>query len=99
MTASDSFVIRRPWGAAALLATVATPAAVALGWLLPRPADALAALPLVLLDVWTARGGITDRGLRLLLLAAGIGVTWLQYVVLARILLWRLLGAHESGRS
>ena len=91
MTVSESLVSRHPWATSALLATVATPAAVALAWLLPRPLDAVAALPLVLLDVWSVSAGRTDPGARLLLLALGIGATWLQYVGLARLFLWRLL--------
>jgi hypothetical protein len=92
---TESFVTRRPWATAALLGTVATPAAVVLGWLLPRPLDAVAALPLVLLDVWSVRAGRASPGDRLLLLALGIGLTWLQYVALARLALWRLLGPRE----
>ena len=95
MRDTESFVTRRPWATAALLGTVATPAAVVLGWLLPRPLDAVAALPLVLLDVWSVRAGRASPGDRLLLLALGIGLTWLQYVALARLALWRLLGPRE----
>lgn len=86
-----------PWFAALLIATLATPAGVVLGWLAPRPLDAVVALPLVLVDMWAAshRIGIAEAGsdapiARLLLLVLGIGLTWVWYVVAARLVLWRL---------
>ena len=100
MNFSEPLFSRHPWFAALLLATAATPAAVVLGWLTPRPLDAVVALPLVLVDVWAAeRHGVTGSEApgneasitRLLLLAAGIVLTWLFYVVVARLVLWRLL--------
>ena len=94
---SEPLLSRRPWFAALLFATAATPAGVVLAWLAPRPLDALVALPLVLVDMWAA----SDRSvairsseapiLRLLLLVVGIVGTWGFYVLMARLLLWRLL--------
>jgi hypothetical protein len=71
-----------------MLATLATPAAVIIAWLAPRPLDAIVALPLVLIDIWSssAEGPL----LRLLLLVLGIVLTWLLYVVVGRLVLWRL---------
>ena len=101
MNFSEPLVSRHPWFAALLLATVATPAGVVLGWLAPRPLDAVVALPLVLVDILavTAHGatGVLEAPsneapiARLLLLALGIVLTWLFYVIVARLLLWRLL--------
>jgi hypothetical protein len=99
MDFSEPLISRHPWFAALLLATVATPAGVILGWLAPRPLDAIVALPLVLVDVWAASRGTgtaetaSEEGsiLRLLLLVLGIVLTWLFYVLAARLLLWRLL--------
>ena len=90
---------RHPWVAALLLGTVATPAGIVFGWLAPRPLDAVVALPLVLMDIWagTRTGiGATDSGdeatlVRLLALGLGIALTWLLYVIVARVLIWRLV--------
>ena len=81
-----------PWAAALLLGTAITPAAVVAAWLAPRPLDAIAALPLVLLDVWAApsAGVVTGPFTRLLLLLVGIVLTWLLYVLAARLVIWRL---------
>ena len=55
------------------------------------------ALPLVLVDMWAASDtSIAIRSseapiLRLLLLVVGIVGTWGFYVLMARLLLWRLL--------
>jgi hypothetical protein len=93
-------VSRHPWFAAFLLATVATPAGVVIGWLAPRPLDAVVALPLVLVDLWASSSGVVGRaepagheasGLRLLLLVLGIVLTWLFYGLVARLVFWRLL--------
>jgi hypothetical protein len=100
MDFSEPLISRHPWFAALLLATVATPAAVVLGWLAPRPLDAIVALPLVLVDVWAASVGMASAAeapgsdqpaWRLLLLLFGIVLTWLFYLLAARVLLWRLL--------
>lgn len=57
------------------------------------------AFPLVLLDMWATSHGLTSRAdpssdeapiVRLLLLVLGIALTWLFYVVAARLVLWRL---------
>jgi hypothetical protein len=81
-----------PWTAALLLGTAITPAAVVAAWVAPRPLDAIAALPLVLLDVWAApsAGTVTEPFARLLLLLLGIVLTWLLYVLAARLVIWRL---------
>src|SRR5262245_48679058 len=106
MNLSESLVSRHPWFVAFLLATIATPAGVVLGWLAPRPLDALVALPLVLVDIWAASNGITEVGnaggneapvLRLLLLVLGIVLTWVFYVLAARLVLWRLLLHVDDG--
>lgn len=86
----EPFVSRHPWTTACLLASAATPAGVVLGWLAPRPLDAVVALPLVLLDVWAARRGSASEWHRLGLIALGIALTWLLYVVAARLILSRL---------
>jgi hypothetical protein len=99
-------VPRHPWIAAFLLGTVATPAGIVLGWLAPRPLDAVVALPLVLLDIWMARGrtdGAAEAQIdespfaRLLLLTLGIVLTWLFYVLAARLVLWRLVPRPTHG--
>jgi hypothetical protein len=109
MNFSEPLLSRHPWFAALLLGTVATPAGVVFAWLAPRPLDAVVALPLVLVDVWAASGGATGTGetpsneapaLRLLLLVLGIVLTWVFYVLAARLLLWRLLlGAGDEVES
>lgn len=92
---TEPFVPQHPWVVALLLGTAVTPAGVVLAWLAPRPLDAVVALPLVLLDIWAAPGA-TERPLgeapfaRLVLLAVGIALTWVLYVIAARLILWRL---------
>ena len=100
MNFSEPLVSQHPWFVALLLASVATPAGVVLGWLAPRPLDAVVALPLVLVDIWAASGGATSRvGTRvgLLLLVLGIVLTWLFYILVARLALWRLLRRSSDG--
>ena len=84
-----------------------TPAGIVLGWLTPRPLDAIVALPLVLVDIWApsvVSNGATETPIeesafvRLLLLALGIVLTWLFYVLVVRLVLWRL-DAHIVRRS
>jgi hypothetical protein len=98
-TFTQPLLPRHPWVAALLLGTVATPAGIVLGWLAPRPFDAVVALPLVLMDIWAGRrpgiGAATVWGdeatlVRLLALVLGIALTWLLYVIVARVLIWRL---------
>ena len=96
MNYSEPFLSQHPWFAAVLLGTVATPAGVIFAWLAPRPLDAVVALPLVLIDVWAAMGTAEKpsseaSALRVLLLFLGIVLTWMFYVIVARLLLWRLL--------
>jgi hypothetical protein len=88
MRVSEPLVSTRPWFTAVMLATLATPAAVVIAWLAPRPLDAIVALPLVLIDIWSASA--EGPLLRLLLLLLGIVLTWLLYVVAVRMVLWRL---------
>ncbi len=106
MNFSEPLASRHPWFVALLLATVATPAGVVFGWLAPRPLDAVVALPLVLMDMWAASSGTTGTAgtrrneaptLRLLLLVLGIGLTWLFYVLVARLALWRLMRHAGDG--
>jgi hypothetical protein len=106
MRHTEPFVPRHPWVVALLLGTAATPAGVIVAWLAPRPLDAMAALPLVLLDIWAApsqaatamerpAGGAPFA--RLLLLMLGIALTWLLYVIVARLILWRLLSRSDGS--
>lgn len=80
---------RESWIAALLLGSVATPAAVILAVPAPVPLDAVLAWPLVVMDRWV---GSSEAGapLRVLALIAGIALTWVHYVLLARLLLRRL---------
>ena len=96
MEFSEPFIPRHPWVAALLLATAFTPAGVVLAWVAPRPLDAVVALPLVVLDMWAgskAGGALLSESpaARLLILALGIALTWLLYVIAARLILWRLV--------
>ena len=105
MNVSESSVSKHPWSTAFLLATLATPAGVVIAWLAPRPLDAIVALPLVLVDAWATSAGVTGTAaetpgseapiLRVVLLVLGIGLTWLFYVLAARLVLWRLLDAGD----
>ena len=106
MNFSEPLVSRHPWFAALLLATVATPAGVVFGWLAPRPLDAVVALPLILVDVWATSRGVSGTAtsqstgapaLRLLLLGLGIVLTWLFYLLAARLVLWRLSRRAGEG--
>jgi hypothetical protein len=78
----------RPWLAALLLGTVATPAAVILAIPAPAPLDALLAWPLVVMDRWVGSSG-AGPGVRLLAGVLGIALTWMHYVVVARLLVGR----------
>lgn len=94
MNYSEPLVSQHPWFVAVLLGSVTTPAGVVLGWLAPRPLDAVVALPLVLTDMWAASTPSDEASaLRIPLLLLGIVLTWLFYVVVARLVLWRLLPA------
>jgi hypothetical protein len=83
--------LRRPWLTALLLASAATPAAVILAIPAPAPLDAILAWPLVVLDRWIGAG--TDAGPlgRVAAGVLGIALTWLHYVVLARLLMRRIV--------
>jgi hypothetical protein len=105
-TFAEPFLPRHPWVAALLFGTVATPAGIILGWLAPRPLDAVVALPLVLLDIWVGPGptvGTPEERiyeatlLRLFALVLGIVLTWLFYVLMARLVLWRLGARGADG--
>lgn len=98
MNYSEPLVSQHPWFVAVLLATVATPAGVVLGWLAPRPLDAVVALPLVLMDMWAASTPSNEApALRIPLLLLGIVLTWLFYLVVARLVLWRLMSGAADG--
>jgi hypothetical protein len=104
MEFSEPFVPRHPWVAALLLATTVTPAGVVLAWVTPRPLDAIVAFPLVVLDMWAgSEAGEAFLGAspvaRLFLLALGITLTWLLYVVAARLILWRLVPRDRATRG
>ena len=77
--------LRRPWLTALLLGTAATPAAVILAIPAPAPLDAVLAWPLVLVDRWMAGSGAGPLG-RLAVGLLGILLTWMYYVLLARLL-------------
>ncbi|HEU4955736.1 MAG TPA: hypothetical protein VFT28_14215 [Gemmatimonadales bacterium] len=77
--------LRRPWLTALLLGTAATPAAVILAIPAPAPLDAILAWPLVLVDRWMAGSDAGPLG-RLAVGLLGIVLTWMYYVLLARLL-------------
>lgn len=94
------------WKAAVLLGTTATPAAVILAVPAPRPIDLLLAWPLVLIDSWigpapnpgsAALSVYEGTALRLLGLLAGIVLTWVHYILLARLILWRASDPPEPS--
>ena len=103
---TEPLLTRHPWRVAILLGTVATPAAVILAVPAPRPLDAILAWPLVLMDRWvgpanigTAQDQIQEGTLaRLAALVVGIVLTWVHYVVLARLGVWRAAGrvSHDA---
>ncbi len=107
MKFAEPFLPRHPWIAALLFGTVATPGGVILAWLAPRPLDAVVAWPLVLLDAWVGPGPNARASeeptqeatlVRLSALILGIALTWLFYVLVARLVLWRLVAGgadHE----
>jgi hypothetical protein len=102
----EPFLLRHPWLAALLLGTVATPAAVILAVPAPRPLDVVFAWPLVLVDSWVGPGlniGTAEEPIyegtpiHLVGLLVGIVLTWLFYVLLARLALWRVAAGREEG--
>lgn len=86
--------LRRPWITALLLGTAATPAAVILAIPAPPPLDAVLAWPLVLLDRWIAAGD-TGPLARLAAGLLGIALTWVHYILLARLLV-RLIARRAA---
>ena len=90
MKFEEPFVELHPWLTAFLLGTVATPAAVILAVPAPWPLDALLAWPLVLVDRWVGPG----RNIRALVL--GVALTWLFYILLARLMIWRVFPNRPS---
>ena len=80
----EPFLSRHPWIAALLLASAGTPAAVILAQPAPSPLDALLAWPLVLVDRLVGPGRNVAAGV------AGIVLTWLFYILLARFVIWRV---------
>jgi hypothetical protein len=89
-------VLRHPWLAALLLGTLATPAAVILAVPAPRPLDVVLAWPLVAMDVWVGQRQ-EGRQIRVLALIVGIALTWVFYVFLARLLVWRVSPGRNEG--
>lgn len=83
-----------------LLACAATPAAVILALPAPAPLDALLAWPLVLIDRWLGRGDPhaapvgAEALVRVLAGLIGIALTWVHYVLLARLLVRRIARAE-----
>lgn len=60
----------------------------------------MVALPLVLVDMWASSGGATctvGTRMGLLLLVLGIILTWLFYILVARLALWRLSRRASDG--
>jgi hypothetical protein len=99
-------MLRHPWVAALLLGTVVTPAAVILAVPAPRPLDVVLAWPLVLMDSWIARRSSIDlvgapiyQGslIRVVALIVGILLTWVFYVLLARLVVWRVAAGRDGG--
>jgi hypothetical protein len=97
----EPLLLRHPWLSAVLLGTLATPAAVIMAVPAPRPLDAVFAWPLVLLDIWVGSGPnigtpqkpvVEGTPVHLVALIVGIALTWLYYVLLARVVVWRLAG-------
>jgi hypothetical protein len=80
--------LQRPWLAALVLGSVATPAAVILAIPAPSPLDAVLAWPLVVVDRWIAAAGDTGPLARLAAGLLGIALTWVHYILLARLLVW-----------
>jgi hypothetical protein len=87
-SAEEPLPVRRPWLAALLLGSVATPAAVVLAVPSPAPIDAVLAWPLVAMDRWY--GAAADPFVRLLASLVGIVLTWVHYVLLGRLLVRRI---------
>ena len=85
-----------PWLTALLLGTVATPGAVILAVPAPRPVDAVLAWPLVVLDVVVGSRSVAPA-VRLVAIAVGIGLTWVHYVLLARLVVWRMMERDANG--
>ncbi len=88
--------------AALLLGTVVTPAAVILAVPAPSPLDALLAWPLVLMDRWvgpstTHGAGYPGPAVRLAALLVGILLTWLHYVLMARLMAWWMAARAPDG--
>lgn len=88
-----------------LLGTAATPAAVIIAVPAPCPVDVVFAWPLVLIDSWIRPGpnqGTAEHpiyeGTPLLLfgLLVGIVLTWGHYVLLARLILWRVASSRAE---
>jgi hypothetical protein len=82
--------LRRPWLIAMLLGSAATPPAVILAIPAPAPLDAVLAWPLVVLDRWIDSAGDVGPLRRVGAGLLGIALTWGHYVLLARLLVWRI---------
>jgi hypothetical protein len=87
--------LRRPWLTALLLGSVSTPAAVILAIPAPAPLDAVLAWPLVVMDRWIAADGDTGPLARLAAGLLGIALTWVHYILLARLLV-RLIARRAA---
>jgi hypothetical protein len=99
----EPLLLGHPWLAAVLLGTLATPAAVIIAVPAPRPLDAVFAWPLVLLDIWVGsnigtpqKPVVEGTPVHLVALVVGIAFTWLFYVLLARLVVWRLAGRRAQ---
>jgi hypothetical protein len=78
--------LQKPWLTALLLGMAATPPAVILAIPAPAPLDAILAWPLVVMDRWIRAGGTAGPLGRVGAGLLGIALTWVHYVVLARLL-------------
>ena len=87
--------LRRPWLTALLLGSAATPAAVILAIPAPAPLDTVLAWPLVVVDRWIAGAGDTGPLARLAAGLLGIALTWVHYILLARLLV-RLIARRAA---
>jgi hypothetical protein len=105
-TLGEPFLLRHAWLAALLLGTAATPSAVILAVLAPRHLGAVLIWPLGLLTQWAGPSlniGTPERPfyegtfMHLAAMALGGVLTWLFYVLLARVVLWRVAARRAEG--
>jgi hypothetical protein len=105
ITSSGGFWLRHAWISAFLLGTAATPAAAGLAVSLPAPIGMVLIWPLHGLAIWAGPGlniGTPERPfyegtpIHLMAWTLGAGLTWLLYVLMARVVLWRVAVARAE---